>query len=274
MKGDLGHATVGVLTIIEQEFTAARDLLQLPVNLNGTPYYVASTAANNLYDIVLLQSAGRTNTTAEQATRDLIEHYRPHFLLLSGIAGGVDANSLGDVILADFIEYYEYMKLVDGQELTRREPHDQPSEYLRIDIARPRQYENWLTGVQPHERPANPQGGNSPKIRIENIAVGEKLLADADSAFQQKVLQKLSHCKAVDMESYGFLKAIFHARRSIHYNPMGLVIRGVSDLVNDPANDAMRVTWRPYAAKIAAAFARAVIKQLLSSHPSEHCCQE
>jgi len=204
----------------------------------------------------------------------LIEDYRPHFLVLIGIAGGVERESLGDVILADFIEYYEYMKLVDGHELIRREPHDQPSEYLRVDIARPRTYENWLANVQDIERPAEPQVGNGiPRVRIENIAVGEKLLADADSSFQKKVLERLGHCKAVDMESYGFLKAIFHARRSVHYNPMGLVIRGVSDLVNDPENDHMRIAWRPYAAKVAAAFARSVIDQVVSSHPVERCCQ-
>lgn len=275
MQGERGHATVGVLTIIDQEFRAARDLLGLPVNLPPTSYYVAEARVDRTYGVVLRQSAGRTNTTAEQATSDLIQDFRPHFLILIGIAGAVAKESLGDVVLADVIEYYEYMKLVDGEELTRREPHDQPSEYLRVDIARPRQYDDWLGPVPPEERPKKPNTGkDSPEVVTENIAVGEKLLADKDSQFQKNILKKLSHCKAVDMESYGFLKAIFHARRSVHYNPMGLVIRGISDPVNSPKNQKLRDLWRPYAAKVAAAYGRSVIAQLLHTHPAGSCCHE
>jgi nucleoside phosphorylase len=166
------------------------------------------------------------------------------------------------------------MKLVDGEELTRRDPHDQPSEYLRVDVARPQRYAgDWLRRLSEGERPRSPEGVKVEcHVREENIAVGEKLLADRDSAFQQRVLEKLNHCKAVDMESYGFLKAVYQARRSIHYNPMALVIRGVSDLVNDPENDDMRKAWRPYAAKAAAAFARSVVEQLETMYQIGHCC--
>ena len=100
VRGDLGHATVGVLTIIDEEFTAARDLLALTANIVGTSYCVAEVREDRRYATVLGQSPGRTNTTAEQATCDLIEKFRPHFLILIGIAGGVGEDSLGDVILA------------------------------------------------------------------------------------------------------------------------------------------------------------------------------
>jgi len=76
------------------------------------------------------------------------------------------------------------------------------------------------------------------------------------------------------MESYGFLKALFRARRSIHYNPLGLIIRGVSDLVNDPDNDELRKQWRPYAAKVAGGFAHCVVKELLRAHPLGACCEQ
>lgn len=75
MRGVSGHTTVGVLTIIDEEFTAARELLALPVNIIGTSYYVAELGDDQTYAIVLRQSAGRTNTTAEQATLDLIERF-------------------------------------------------------------------------------------------------------------------------------------------------------------------------------------------------------
>jgi nucleoside phosphorylase len=275
MRGDSGHATVGVLTIIDEEFAAARELLALPANIIGTSYYVAQLRDDRTYATVLTQSAGRTNTTAEQATIDLIERFRPHFLILLGIAGGVGEGSLGDVILADVIEYYEYIKLIDGQELTRREPHDQPSEHLRIDFARPVQYEDWLEAPLLAERPGEPATRKDrPAVRTENLAVGEKLLADKDSQFQKNVLTKLSHCKAVDMESYGFLKAIFHARRSVHYNPMGLVIRGISDPVDSPQNQRIRDAWRSHAAKVAVAYGRSVVNRVLQVYPRGACCSD
>src|SRR5215510_13765679 len=124
---------------VHRHFHDFRGVAALTANIVGTSYYVAEVREDRRYATVLGQSPGRTNTTAEQATRDLIEKFRPHFLILIliGIAGRIEEDSLGDVILADVIEYYEYMKLVGGEELTRGEPHDQPSEHLRVDFARP-----------------------------------------------------------------------------------------------------------------------------------------
>lgn len=276
MQGEIGHATVGVLTIVDAEFEAAKNAMELADNVLGTRYFVGAENEQQQYGVVLVQAAGRANGSAQGATRDLIEDFRPHFLLLVGIAGGIDPDILGDVVLADYIEYYEFLKILEGEELTRRDPYDQPSEYLRVDVARPRrQAADWLDANLVGQRPIQ-QGSekDSPDVREENIAVGEKLLADKDSALQRQILQRLKHCKAVDMESYGFMKALYSARRSIHYNPMGLVVRGISDLVNAPENDEMRKQWRPYAARVAAVFARAVIRQLLATYPPQACCDQ
>src|SRR5215510_16540548 len=85
---------------VHRHFHDFRGVAALTANIVGTSYYVAEVREDRRYATVLGQSPGRTNTTAEQATRDLIEKFRPHFLILIGIAGGVGEDSLGDVILA------------------------------------------------------------------------------------------------------------------------------------------------------------------------------
>jgi hypothetical protein len=103
------------------------------------------------------------------------------------------------------------------------------------------------------------------------------------------------------MESYGFCRGVYKGRRSVHYNPQCLIVRGISDIVEERArdvvqggtsgdaaldaapaygadsalasvqgrvsppldNNATRKLWKGYAAITGAAFTRAVVEDLL-----------
>src|SRR5262245_3384085 len=120
-----GDARVGVITVVPEEFAQVQDVLQAPHNLPGSAYYVRALAPDSKYEIVLMRLADRGNIVSLEGTRDLIEDFRPAYILLVGIAGGIadrDGTDLGHVIVADFVDYYEFRKMVDGKNQIRRNP--------------------------------------------------------------------------------------------------------------------------------------------------------
>ena len=277
--GRLGSARIAILTIIHQELEVARDVFGLTQNIPNTRYYVAKLNEERNYDMVLCKAGDRGNGPSQEAVGDLVEHFRPGYIFLVGIAGGAigrDGIGIGDVIISNYTEYYEFMKIEAGKMLSRRTPYDHPSLYLRADIAEPLQFdENWIHQITC----PRPQEG-SPRAIVGHIAAGEKLFDDANHDYQREILSMCDKALGVDMESFGVGRAVFHARRYTKYNPLYLVIRGVSDPVLLPVgpteslsigqNSAQtREVWRRYAAAGAAAFAHSAAKRLLDSFAEE-----
>lgn len=262
LSGLLGSAKVALITVTDEEFFAVQSTFKLKSNIVGTEYFrKRNEAKTNDYSWVLTQCGDQTNIPMHKVTSDFLEDFRPNCLLLVGIAGGVrgrDDVQLGDVVVADYIDYYEYRKIVDGRESMRRVAYEHPSYHLRQRIARPlSKVGSWYTSITA----SRPVKGLS-KAVVGNIAVGEKLLGDDKNETQKQILNELDRAIAVDMESYGFARSIFESRISVHYNPQCLVIRGISDLVHESGNNKTRKRWRNYAANAAACFAYATVSQL------------
>jgi nucleoside phosphorylase len=154
---------------------------------------------------------------AGEVARDVIEDFRPAFLLLVGIAGGFanrDGTALGDVILADFVDYSELRKVVDGKSLPRHVAYDHPSIYLRENFAEPAGRSEWHRRID-LDRPA----AGVPKLLVGHIVAGEKLWGDPSSAEQKALLDQYPKALAVEMEAMGFARAVSKARNSYDYNP-------------------------------------------------------
>ena len=285
--GRRGRAICGVLTIVPEELDAAQKLLGATTPLRRSPYVVADALADGMFPIVIRQTADRTNAAAGEAAHDMMEDFRPPVIFLVGIAGGVkgrDGTQLGDVVVADFIDYYEFRKLSDGKSMPRRIAYDHPSLWLRQNITQP------LCGLDSQwAEPilASRPGPGRPVARVGNILAGEKLFGDASSSYQAEILREYDKALAVDMESYGFARAIFKGRWSAHYNPQCAVVRGISDFAQSEKlapkpdggvqqgksigagdcevddNEGTRRKWRQHASEAAVAFTAAAIKILL-----------
>jgi nucleoside phosphorylase len=263
VSGRRGNARVGVVTVVPDEFVQSQNAFNMSYNLPGTPYHFRENPRGDRYDLALFKLADRGTHAALEGTRDLIEDLRPSVILLVGIAGGIggrDGTKLGDVIVADFVDYYEFRKVVDGRNQMRRIPFDQPSLLLRHRIAEQviseGTWTNRLTVACP--------GGTLPQAIVGNIISGEKLMGDPNNDEQRRILNEFDKALAVDMESYGLARAVFRSRESVHYNPQYLIIRGISDLINQPGNDQQRQQWREYAANTAATFAAEVVRKVLN----------
>jgi len=270
LDGKLGSTKVGVLTITDEEFTAAKRIFKLRFNFPLSPYFANKKLAAGPYDIVVRQASDRTNTPAMRATNAFIEDFRPAFIFLVGTAGGVlkkqkkgrDGTVLGDVIAADFIDYTEFVKLHGRQSLLRKIPHDHPSLYIRENIAGPsRDSTDWHAWIGV-KRPGRDLG--RPRVIIGNVAAGEKILSSPSSSYQKDVVTKFDKALAFETESFGVAHQVFCARKSVHYNPQFFVVRGLSDFVNSREAETARKNWTPYAASAALAFARLIIEKLVA----------
>ncbi|MCY1163826.1 5'-methylthioadenosine/S-adenosylhomocysteine nucleosidase [compost metagenome] len=268
-RGKLGHARVAVLTVINEEFKAAKDVLGLSKELEGTAYFIAPNAKADTPDVVLCQSLGRTNVPFSSAVDDAIDDYRPHFLLLVGIAGGLsdegktvgrDGIAVGDVLIADCVAYTEFLKVTDQGTFLRYSPIDHPSLHLRKTVTHGLLNSFNLEAALSVERP---EKGSSPKILEGEIACGEKVLGSIKDLMQKKLLQPFDKALAIDMESYGMARSVCERRTSVWYNPRYAIIRGISDMASaDDANSETRDRWKEYACMSAAVVAKEFIRRL------------
>jgi nucleoside phosphorylase len=113
------------------------------------------------------------------------------------------------------------------------------------------------------ERPA----AGEPKVIVGNLIAGEKILGDGENNYQRQILEKFDKAVAVDMESHGLARGAYSARSARHYNLNYLIVRGISDMVDDQGNNETRKRWRAYAAATAAAFSMSAVDQLVA------CCR-
>lgn len=266
-QGRLGHARVAVMTIIKEEFDAARDVLGLHEEVANTQYVTSGKTGDRFYDVVLCEATERSNIPCATLTADIIDDFRPEVLLLVGIAGGLtdggagrEGIALGDVVVADSVAYVEFMKITDGKYSLRHFPLDHPSIHLRKVIVKALVRSFDLAAAIKIERPDK---STTPKILEGEIVCGDKVMGGLEDPMQAKLLEPFEKAIAVDMESIGMARAVCERRTSIWYNPRYLVIRGISDLVTVGENAETRAKWKPYAAYAASAVAKAFVDRLL-----------
>lgn len=296
-RGRRGVAVVGVLTVIEEEFEEVTAMLGTTHNLPDSPYYVHQFDASDSYDVVLRHLGDRGNIASGLGTSTLIEDFRPPYILLVGVAGGVrgrDKTQLGDIVVPVFIEGYEMRKLSGthtagvtafskfldwknlswnglfsrqkstaiGKSRKRAIAYDHPGYRLVRNLAEPiGNSSDWLQNVDQTRRPDGRE--SQPKTIFGPLIYGEKILGDDEHEYQRTVLEEFDNAVAVDMESGGVGRAIYQARVTRHYNPVYLVVRGISDFTNESLNDDTRREWKPYAAHVAAAFASNAVEKLV-----------
>lgn len=260
----IGNALIAIITIVEEEHEAVRERGSFVELVESTPYLRRNEICPRVYDVILARSSDRSNTPCNELVRDVAELFRPEFIILSGIAGGVsgrDGIGLGDVVVADHVDWYEMRKIADGKDCLRKQAFDHPSMYLRETITqRVKMKKQWLDRIQ-KDRPTE----GKPKVLEGNLIAGDKILGDRENEYQRQILGEFDKALAVDMESYGLARGVYSARTTRHYNLNYLVVRGISDLVDDVGNDAQRKKWRDYAAAAAAAFALCVVDEIVDA---------
>jgi nucleoside phosphorylase/tetratricopeptide (TPR) repeat protein len=211
-------------------------------------YYIAEVPARFpdgrpvTYSVVVLPLARMGHTEAASATGDAIRRFRPRYVLLVGIAGGIAANGvgLGDLLLSDQVADYELAKVTADGPSVRWQVH--PVDQRLLIAAQNHGGDAFAAISAPRPAPGRP------RLHVGPICTGNKVVADDGLAAQlREVWAKLI---GVEMEAGGVANAAAQSAR----RPGFFMIRGVSDLADADKDSAEVKAWRPYACEIAAAW--------------------
>ena len=217
---------------------------------------------------VVVAEIGMGGPTAASETERAISFFHAQIALFVGVAGGLKNVKLGDVVASTKVYTYEAGKAAKKFEFL---PVVWPSSYALEQRARSvARKDEWLARLddaRPHL---------TPHVYIGALAAGEKVLGSTQSSLYTLLKANYGDSLAVEMEGHGFLAAV-HANHTVH----GLVIRGISDLIDDkPAADA--AGWQEMAARMRqpspfrcsrhSRFPRPIAPRLLQQIPQSGMC--
>jgi nucleoside phosphorylase len=255
-----GPVDFGIIAPLEEEREAI--LRKLPNNrmVNPNPkdvrvYYFAKLPVTypdgekGFYRVVLTSPLDMGETDAAIVTSDLIDKWNPSYILLIGIAGGVEANGvkLGDILVANQVANYSLERV--NEEKTEIRWKMQPVDPRLHGFA-----SNFSAMKCLHLITENRPVGGTPQRRIGPIATGDKVINKADvlRLYRENVPKLIG----VEMEAWGVASRAFQSANSRKF----FMVRGVSDLADGNKDSSAVVNWRPYACDVAASYAIALLQ--------------
>ncbi|MFY9624146.1 MAG: 5'-methylthioadenosine/S-adenosylhomocysteine nucleosidase, partial [Rhodoplanes sp.] len=200
------------------------------------------------YEVVLTDLLEMGRVEAANAVGDAIRRWRPRYVILVGIAGGLSKAGVqvGDVLISEQIADYELQKLTEEKTLTRWSVHRaSPALLAAAKQLRPEDWQRFI-------REPRPQAGK-PQRHFGPICTGDKVVANGLLDQYREVWTKLI---GVEMEAGGVASATFQAASA----PGFLMVRGVSDLADPDKDKVQTESWRAYACDVAAAYVEAFLK--------------
>ncbi len=270
---------VAIVTILEEEYKAVRAHLSEPQRLPGPSTdpnvcawmagKVAKSDGNGFYRVILALTGRPGTNSAVFATIETVRRWKPRYVLLVGIAGGLPNEGLriGDVVFSTLIWAYEYGKLTSNRFLPRQDFTYQVDPGL---LTASRTLENiWKKKIR--TRP--PDLSLVPRAIGGPVASGDKIVDSLDNAFFADVFQAWPRLLAVEMEGAGAANAI-EGLRSLGFQVGFMMIRGISDMptinvTNTILRTSTRDRWKEFAAAAAASFAISLIASNWPTVPSD-----
>lgn len=233
-----------ILTALPVECQAVLRYLQEPqevIHPSGTIYHWGRFTGTHRNWHVAVAQIGMGGVVAALEAEKAISFFQARIAFFVGIAGGLKDVRRGDVVVATKVYAYE-----SGKAAQRFEPRPElgySSHALQQRARDEARQDKWLARLDSSRPDATPQ------VFIGALAAGEKILASTRSSLSRLLKKNYGDALAIEMEGHGFLHAI-RLNHTVH----GLIIRGISDLIDDkPVADA--AGWQQLAAQHAAAFA-------------------
>lgn len=241
------HRRAVIVTALPIERTVVIEHLR---EVSEEPPHAGSIYRRGIFDEnsepwdIIVAEIGAGNAGASAEAERVIRHYCPEVALFVGVAGALKDLKHGDVVASTKVYGYESGK--EGKRGFKPRPGIQLTAYGLEQRAR---YE----AGEPDWRQRIKQVGRSqdsvPDAKVAPIAAGEKVVASNRSRTYKFIRKHYDDAVAVEMEGHGFLLGVH-----MNHPTQGIVVRGISDLVDDK-DEANDETWQPIAARNAAAFA-------------------
>ncbi|WP_242910797.1 5'-methylthioadenosine/S-adenosylhomocysteine nucleosidase family protein [Actinomadura terrae] len=228
---------VGIITILAVEASAVRLALGLRSQRNGgLNFDLGEVDMEGPHPARLV--ATRTLNQGQRSTVIAFDHLRRHYdpkvVVLVGIGGGIHRRiSIGDVVEATRVAYYDLRKEMPQQTQRRGEEKEAPAAIGHAVNA------FFTDHGEPARLPIADPGGTSrtPKILNGLIGSGDAVIADGDSEIISYLSRFNDKILAVDMEAGGLSQAC-HEQSAISNHLQGwMVIRGISDDAGPDKND-------------------------------------
>jgi nucleoside phosphorylase len=223
------------------------------VQIKGRTFYrasVQSQKSNRSYQVVVLSLNVMGNYHAAVATQQAISVWNPSYIILAGIAGGVqkgDSRYLGDLLVGEQIVAYEPGKQTESG-IQRRYDVYRPARAL-LEAAKNLSSQEWaLSTVVP--RPDGTTNRVIPHVHFGVVASGEKVVAN--NALTSELQSDWSQLVGIEMEGIGAAIAAYDA----DFLPGVLLVKGMCDWADASKND----DWQAYAADVAASFVTGLLK--------------
>lgn len=191
-------------------------------------------------------------TASATLTMKLIEHFRPKYVIMPGIAAGTleeadDVQMYGDVVLADMVWNYSNGKYVPKNEATivfgdigfKPRPT-----VVKIDESLKTYFEKAIQSAK-----------NETHVHIGAMASGSAVVANK-AVLDQQVKGQFSSTKGLEMEGYGVAYAASHATEP---RPKAIIAKSVCDFADSRKSD----IYQKFAAFTSCEFVRLLIEDIL-----------
>jgi nucleoside phosphorylase len=248
-------AVVVILTALDLEYQSVRRWLAEPRRVDhpaGTVFEVGRLPAGQ--GLAALAVTGQGNTAAAVMAERAITMFRPCALICVGVAGALnDDIALGDIVVATKVYAYHGGKAQPGGFRPRPRCWEIPHQLDQIAryVHRTGSWTARLSGD-----PTRPP----PAVHFGPVAAGEVVLDGRSTPLFRHLRDSYGDAVAIDMESAGAT----HAGQLNGALPV-LTVRGISDRADGAKHSADRDNWQPIAAANAAAFALAIVTEVVLS---------
>jgi nucleoside phosphorylase len=187
--------------------------------------------------IVPIEGIGRIDSALATAT--VLRTWQPRFIVLVGVAGGVEANGvdIGDIVVStEIVDYAIHKVTPSGVDLRpRRYTISQDLISLAKGLVKDSQYSYSFNGQQA-----------SGRVHFGPIASGDQVVAS--SSVVKRLIENEPRLLGIEMEGAGVAAAIKHEEQPTTY----ITIRGIADLADEAKGD----LWIGKACAAAASFAK------------------
>lgn len=255
---------IGVICIKSEELSGIRQGLPNLVKTDRKGC-VRNFFHGSLYDknkqqlsVIVTRAMGQGNQSIIAAYNDLTTNFSPQYVVLLGIAGGINKKlKIGDVVIANNVLYYEQgAETNEGREARPNMHNLSTTSKLAIQNL---QNEKGHDDMQFSAVEPNTHELREFKCYLADIASGEKVIKDKKGEIRKYIESLSSNIYAVETEATGFSVAFNEQELSPNNRPKGIfIIRGISDLADIAKSDEHQI--------LASRHAMHVLKELCAAN--------
>jgi nucleoside phosphorylase len=241
---------VVIITAIAVEYEAVRKrLLDIQEKIHKGTIFHCGRLKNIQWQVVLVQT-GPGNQQAAVLAERAIERFGPDLVILVGVAGRLhDDLRIGDVVVARKV--YAIHGGTEVGEIFLSRPDSWPSEHGYLQRAEQIAESGTWRNALPYR--SDPE----PRAVVRAIASGEVVLNSEISSLAQRIRSHYNDACVIEMEGAGVARA-----GQLNKTPV-VVLRGISDYANGEKEIADRAGGQERAAANAAAFAAALLSEVI-----------